>query len=256
MNHLLEYYRIQKNTLFDKVASLQQQMDVEELHDLRVTLKRMRAFFRMLKKIEPGLYPSTEDYRRIKAFFKTAGKLRDIHVQEKEIAKHEKDLGIDLSFLQHYLKYFEETYEKQLKAALDQFDKELYNQYENFLQRELQKHVLYYTYKEVVSFTHDRLKEARKRIDKADTAENLHKVRSILKDVLYYLEIINSEEHVADISEKDVKDSQSFLGDWHDNVVTFDTVQEFKENNQQLAQKNTGTIEILEDYLIKKIHFN
>ncbi len=109
MNHLLEYYRIQKDTLFGKVTSLQHQMDVEELHDMRVTLKRMRAFFRMLKKMKPELYPSTEDYQRIKAFFKIAGKLRDIHVQEKEIAKHEKDLGIDLSFLQNYLKSFKEN---------------------------------------------------------------------------------------------------------------------------------------------------
>jgi CHAD domain-containing protein len=256
MNHLLEYYRKQKDTLFEKVASLQQQMDVEELHDLRVTLKRMRAFFRMLKRMNPELYPSAEDYQRIKSFFKTAGNLRDIHVQEKEIAKHEKNLGIDLSFLQNYLKPYEETHLKHFNSALDQFDKELYNHYENNLQTELQKQELYYIYKDVVSFTNNRLEEARKLIDKAETAENLHKVRSILKDVMYYLEIINSEEHTPDISIQDVKDAQSFLGDWHDNVVTFDTIQEFKENNPLLARKNTGTIEILEDYLVKKIHFN
>jgi CHAD domain-containing protein len=256
MNHLLDYYRLQKDTLFEKVTSLQQQMDVEELHDLRVTLKRMRAFFRMLKQIRPELYPATEDYQRIKSFFKTAGKLRDTHVQEKEIDKHEKDLGMDLSFLKDYLKTFEETYERNLNTALQQFDKELYNRYERFLESELQKQDLYYIFKDVVTFTHTKLKEARGRIDTAETAESLHKVRSTLKDVLYYLEIINSEDNLQDISVKEVKDSQSFLGDWHDNVVTFDTVQEFKENNQNLVQKNIGTIEILEDYLVKKIHFS
>jgi CHAD domain-containing protein len=70
------------------------------------------------------------------------------------------------------------------------------------------------------------------------------------------MEIINSEDTFENISDKEVKDAQSFLGDWHDNVVSYEFLKKFEEENPQLADKNRGTLEILEDYLIQKIHFN
>jgi CHAD domain-containing protein len=256
MNHLLTYYQQQKQTLFQKLDSLEKQMDVEELHDLRVTHKRIRAFFRMLKKIDPSLLPSDEDYNKIKSFYKTAGELRDLHVQDKEMSKHETNLGMDLSFIHDYISRYEEKAEKDFYEALNNFDRNVFDRYEEQLREGLQKDELYKWYKRVVDFTYNKLKTVENKIDQASTAEKLHKVRSNLKDVFYYMEIINSEDTFDDISAKEVKDAQSFLGDWHDNVVSYEFLKEFEKENPQLADKNRGTLEILEDYLIQKIHFN
>jgi len=256
MNHFLEYYTSQKKEINDKLASLEKQMDVEELHDLRVAFKRMRALFRMLKKEAPSWLPPENDYEHFRNFFKTAGKLRDIHVQQKEMTKHETALGLDLVFVNDYLKNLKSQYETDFYKALGEFDNELFNRYETSLQDELGKHDDYELYKWIVDFTYQRMHKVKLKIDKAKTAENLHKVRSNLKDIMYYLEIVNSEDDLEKISDENIKNAQSFLGDWHDNVVSYSTLQEFKEANREIVRKNTGTVEIFEDYLVRKIHFH
>ncbi len=256
MNHLLTYYQTQKNTLIQKMDSLKDKMDVEELHDLRVTHKRLRALFRMLKQIGSELLPEDADYNYIKKFYKTAGILRDLHVQDKEMSKHEKNLGIDLQFLHDYIAEKEEKAEKDFYAALNNFDRAVYERYEKKLNEEITEDELFSWYKSIVDFTHYQIKDTEKKIEKANTAEKLHKVRSKLKDAFYYLEIINSENSLENISDEEVKQAQSFLGDWHDNVVSYEFIQEFEKDNPHLAEKNTGTLEILGDYLVQKIHFN
>jgi CHAD domain-containing protein len=256
MNHLLAYYQQQKDTLIQKMDSLKEKMDVEELHDLRVTHKRLRAFFRMLKKTGPELLPDEEDYNHIRSFYKTAGKVRDLHVQDKEMSKHEKDLGIDLQFLHDYIAEREEKAEKDFYDALNSFDRGVYERYLQKLEQGLHQDDLFKWYRTVVDFTHNQLKKTEKTISKADTAKKLHKIRSKLKDAFYYLEIINSEETFENIPDDEVKQAQSFLGDWHDNVVSYEFIQEFEQVKPQIAKKNTGTLEILGDYLVQKIHFH
>ena len=236
--------------------SLEKEMDVEELHDLRVTHKRIRAFFRLLNKIDQKLLPTEEDYNYIKRFYKIAGKLRDIHVQAKEMRKHEQNLGMDLSFIHTYINDHEKAARKNFESALKEFDRKVFDRYEEHLKNELKKKEIFTWYKQVVDFTFESYKKVEKRIEKATTAKKLHKVRSNLKDIFYYMEIINSEDTFEDISDQEVKDAQSFLGDWHDHVVSYEFLQEFKKEHPQIADKNRGSIEILEDYLIQKIHFN
>lgn len=255
MNHLLDYYKEQNKILMEKVSSLQKEMDVEELHDLRVTLKRMRTFFRMLDKTAPALLPSEEDYKAIRSFFKTAGTLRDLHVQDREMSKYEESLGIDLEFIHAYIKELEQEKEQKVNALLSQFDFSIFDRYEKHLAEQLKKKEIYEWFKMLLNFTDDRMKKAEKRIDQANTTEQLHKVRSRLKDLMYYLEIINSDPNLNTISIDEVKDSQSFLGDWHDFVVSREFLHQYKKQHPEIAEKNRGTLEILEDYLVQKIHF-
>jgi CHAD domain-containing protein len=210
----------------------------------------------MLKKLDPELLPDEKDYQHLKSFYKTAGVLRDLHVQDKEMTKHEESLALDLSFIHDYIKEREKDAEANLRDAMKSFDKSLLDRYESKLANQLNKDELFNWYKKVVDYTFQQLKDMQNLIEDANTTQKLHKVRSRLKDVFYYMEIINSEDSLDNISDQEIKDAQSFLGDWHDNVVSFEFIKEFEKNNPQLAEKNTGTLEILRDYLIQKIHFN
>ncbi|MBN2088556.1 CHAD domain-containing protein [candidate division KSB1 bacterium] len=52
----------------------------EDIHNLRVTIKRLRAFFYLIKSINPD-FKIKKHFRPVRKLFKNAGKIRDIQVQ-------------------------------------------------------------------------------------------------------------------------------------------------------------------------------
>ena len=59
----------------------------EDIHDLRVEIKRLRAFTDLLGWMDPGLQ-SRNRVRPLRRLFKAAGTLRDIHVQRALVEAH------------------------------------------------------------------------------------------------------------------------------------------------------------------------
>ena len=76
-----EYYKSQEQKIRQNFHLAVSTFDVESIHELRVEIKRLRAFFHLIGHINPVFHPE-QDLQKILGLFKSAGKIRDIHVQQ------------------------------------------------------------------------------------------------------------------------------------------------------------------------------
>lgn len=109
---ILSHWRKEQKTFQKNLTSLRHKLNKEAVHDLRVAIKKLRAwlelFHRCRSEAELQL-PSTEDLlRQTETLFDTIGRQRDVEICLEQIAELKKETGLDCppftSYLNHLLK--------------------------------------------------------------------------------------------------------------------------------------------------------
>ena len=81
--------------------------DRDSVHDMRVAIKRLRAFFRLVESLNED-FLAKENCKPFTRFAKNAGSLRDSHVQQELAGKYADDLNVDLQPYETFLKKHEQ----------------------------------------------------------------------------------------------------------------------------------------------------
>ncbi|WP_187696208.1 CHAD domain-containing protein, partial [Xanthovirga aplysinae] len=88
--NLLKYYQLQNQKLQENLTKVKENFDEEALHDLRVSIKKIKALYELMDCLLEKEYFISKKFLPYKNLFKAAGKLRDIHVQQGLIRKRVK----------------------------------------------------------------------------------------------------------------------------------------------------------------------
>ncbi len=103
------------------LASAALYFDPDSVHNLRVEMKQLRAFFRLIECISPN-FDAQKNLRQFRKLFKSAADLRDVHVQQDLTRAWARELPVFFSGYYNTLKQQERPARRKFAAFLYKFD--------------------------------------------------------------------------------------------------------------------------------------
>ena len=260
-----EYYDSQYEKIKKNYFLSIETFEIEGVHDLRVEIKRLRAFFDLIEWINP-YFKSKKKFKEIRKLFKAAGKIRDIHVQQELTRKRISLLNLDLSEYYNLLKQKELAARKGFSNFCKKFDVRVFEAKREEIRKYLEIIDLdYIKFKTEQRFNRliDDLIDFKNKEILAE--KDFHTIRILSKETRYTLEILQkcfpTKEYFNDLNEK-IRAIHQALGKWHDNDVGLqflegmmknDTVQTFfnkksyVEFSKGLGEENDALLNTFEE---------
>ena len=207
---------------------------VDDIHDFRVEVKKLRAFLRLLdikKEDSEPVIPSL-----LKTFYGYIGIVRNIQLYRHNLFKYITANNIDKP--EAYLKLLsdEETYWKKQAEALmaDNNFHEVKEKIIKALPDKLEKPT-------IKKFVEAKLDDLKKQLEDTGNEPGLHTIRKILKDYLYTYDYTNDHAGLPEaISDKgDLKLLTQMLGDFIDKCMQLEYLQpvyldKIKDENEKI----------------------
>ncbi|MDY7560026.1 CHAD domain-containing protein [Pseudomonas sp. 10B1] len=188
-------------------ARLSAETDSEALHDLRITVRRLRSLLRPLN----GL-PGVEQLETAaKAVGQLTTPLRDrevlaAYLQQRGMAEAARQRNHSLSAA--YRGVATSAQLRQLFSVLDAFPR--------FLRASQHQGLLHNLKKRIETRLSKQWKKLH--ITMEDPAHDRHRLRLLIKRVRYAAEAYPELEKTSQAAQKRLKDAQTALGDWHDHL--------------------------------------
>lgn len=232
--------------------------DEEAIHDLRVSIKKIRALFLFLK--EAGLADIKSDYKylgKLKDVFRKAGKLREFHIHKKLLEEYRQRTGENFPALAEHI----EKREKEAKQAWHDFMPGLKLRKLYKTADQLHKAIDGIPAKKLNSRLYDFVKS---RVDECHSfmfephyEEHLHQIRKYLKHIRFIIgqKIGNiHEQFESEIDFRDTKKVEDMLGEWHDRDEFRKLLDEFHSQLDETRQNEISkTYQTFKDEVEKDI---
>lgn len=198
--------------------------DVEGVHDMRVGIKRLRAYFNLIEWINP-VFQAKQNLKPIRRLFKASGKVRDIHVQQELVRRWASELDLEMSEYYNFLKQ-KETEERKRFAdfAKKKFDLKVFQSNWTLIQN-----VLSFISTEYIQFkSEERFNAQIEELVKFKEKENFieddyHAIRILSKEMRYTLEVLQTcfpPKNIWTQLNETLRKVHQALGRWHDDDVS------------------------------------
>lgn len=229
-----EYFFSQEDIIQRNFQLVSKDFDVEGIHDLRVGVKRIWAVLNLLGWIIPEFEPK-KVLKKLNRFFKAAGKLRDIHVQQEITGKWIAEKKLELSEYYNYLKEREWAERKGFSQSCREFSPKILMN----IWYQVEKVIQYLPYDYIQPKTVARFKEMVSQLIEFKKKQNFveddyHKIRILSKETRYTLEILEQSGCIDKNLERlnqSIREIHRALGKWHDDVVGIHMLEEYLEQN-------------------------
>ncbi len=211
---LIEYYHLQIIEFQDKFQRAKTDKEEEAIHALRVSLKKIRAFFRLMEHLNPE-FPQKENFKPFRKVFKEAGALRDIQVQIHLMSAFDKQS--DRKF-KSYLSDLETLAKIRFgkRVVLDLRELSGVNpEIESFMGGGENDGLA----DRVIGFVVDRIEATTSQFHNGTGVDRMHRSRILLKDVYFVLQMLSHlkvKPKPFNILLNKVDQLQSTFGIWHD----------------------------------------
>jgi len=207
--------------------------DEDGIHDMRVGIKRLRAYFNLIEWINP-VFQAKETLKPVRRLFKAAGKIRDIHVQQESVRHWSSELDLEMSEYYNFLKQREMEERKRWLTFAEKFDLGIFQRNWTTIQNALSFiSIEYIQYKSEERFN-AQIEELIKFREKEDFIEDdYHAIRILSKETRYTLEVLEKcfppKEVWTKLNDALRKVHQA-LGRWHDDDVARQFLDSFLHN--------------------------
>lgn len=204
--------------------------DEDGVHDMRVAIKRMRAYFNLIEWINP-VFQAKQTLKPIRRLFKSAGNVRDIHVQQGLVRKRASELGLEMSEYYNFLKQKEMDERMRFLPSAKKFNLGIFLKNWSLIKNSLSFiSTEYIQYKAEERFS-TQIEELVKFKRKEDFIEDdYHAIRILSKETRYTLEVLQECFPPKDIWEKlneSLRKVHQALGRWHDDDVALQFLDSF-----------------------------
>jgi CHAD domain-containing protein len=248
---LLSYSKKRFSAILELSDKLKQEVTVEELHQLRIELKKIRFVVQVLKryyqkeKVEKA-------YKPFRHLFNTAGALRSHHVnlyRTNQADTAGEEFEVRHQFMLHEEK-FKKKFQKALPHELESVRKAM---------KSLQKQMRYFPEVDDKAFVYDLAARVFKKLTAHTPKEKLHQSRHLLKVVLYSSELSEDMrmliEHVFNVEK--VTSLEDAIGDWHDLTLLLKSTRRINKFSpvtmEKIESKRDRKLELIYD-LIPLMH--
>ncbi len=269
-NTLLKQYQKQTE-IFRKYFRLSMERSGEEdIHQLRVSVKKLRALLSLIEKITGGSYNKKKHFALFKDFFLISGRVRETQINldmlrrfgNKYITEHfrqysEKNLSAFIYKMLRRLRFFD-------LSAFERLNSEMVKKTAGIKDDEIKKAAYHYLRELLVQIN----------IMKTYIAgdEQLHDIRKKLRTSEEILTIVKNDNNpeMTDKLKNQIKLIREQIGKWHDYDVFILSLKNYagKEENKSVSsnilktanqvksrnsQRKKRIIEMLDDFNLEKI---
>jgi len=200
---------------------------MEDIHQLRVNMKKLRAFFRLLEfsTNRDFLYKDLNKFFR--KIFKIAGSIREAQVNIELLKTYKPSEKTFLAF-ERFVDLDKPVNKEKLGKAIETLnieEIETINQsfHKFFISRDLTEKKEFSL--DFIGVQIDKIKDI---LANRDDAEKIHRIRihlKTIKPILYVLTKI-PDGKIAESSYLSLKDTEDIIGAWHDQVVLATSLRE------------------------------
>ena len=221
----------------DKHASFQlyfkrtfEKQEVEDIHQLRLTIKKMRATWSLMDLISHGRLNKKLFFALFSKLFDEAGEVREAQVSLSMIEKSNANYLVPYA---EYLREIQKLHMEKLLSTMNEFDFKIFEILNNKLQQEINGLPAEFILRKSAAYV---LKETGKVFalkDQLPDNRKLHKIRIHLKAVIEILTVMNKLNATTglDMLHNNFKIIDNKIGKWHDNIILLSSINYFANQN-------------------------
>jgi len=197
----------------------QTELREEPIHDLRVSLKKIRALFRLIEYLDSA-FDETCNFRPFRKIFKEAGLIRDIQVQIELMKDFDK--SSDRRF-KSYLRDLETGGKIRFRQKLTATNLDGLTPINNEVAAAAERINISGLTGRVINFIAEKTELTTRHFHDGTNSETMHRSRILLKDAYYILQMLQEfdvqPKHLNKLLKR-VDQLQETFGTWHDWEVT------------------------------------
>jgi len=214
-----KYLLGQKEAFFKNYSVAIKSQNVDAVHDMRVSVKRLSTIIRMLNFNERANFRLKKCFKPVRFVYKQFGGIRDFQVLSELLSEYEEKMGIDFLLLIQKCQQRIQHETKQMQRFTRFFQYQKIKRSFRLVERNLNNIPTDIVSKKIVQYKEDRSKLIKIFSDKSNDYYDLHEVRKLIKDISYLMEmsLLELPEFASEL--KFYKEIGKTLGVWHDRDV-------------------------------------
>ncbi|NOR51428.1 MAG: CHAD domain-containing protein [Gammaproteobacteria bacterium] len=240
-NRLYRHYNEQIESFRQHFKSTIEWSEVEDIHQLRVATKKIRALLTLMEIASCGRFRKKKHLKLLSKLFTNAGVLREIQVNRSILDEIELHDGSIDELCQSAIALYREELTKQGEWAIRRLIRELasFNWRKlNKLNRRLKKSINGLSTAKIIEesnlFITSQIETIHKLRSRPDNDRELHKIRARLKSMAEIYRLNNTMVPDEMLQKKigRLKRLENRIGKWHDYTVLISSIEQFIKNGQ------------------------
>lgn len=252
-----KYYKQNLISFLKHLKKVRTKPGEENVHHLRVEIKRIRAVFRLLEMLFPEDFSRKKNYLVFRNIFKSAGKLREIHINKKYFKEHKAQASKATSYIKFLNKEELKAKKELVKYARIFNDKKikiLNKNIKELCERMKEEKIV----NECVSFIKKEAFKIELLLPKRSEIEAMHEIRIRMKSlgsIAFLLNDIDPSKEFKELLET-VKRTETIIGNWHDKEMLSSSLKDFLKKSKNEIQLSELYKDIIKENkkVIKKIN--
>lgn len=240
---LLKEWQISQEAISKNVTILQSGMDAKAIHDLRVAIKKLRAYTKLLEEMddtsnEDQLLPQT------KALFDIVGIHREWDMMDEKLKKRSEEHKTSYPLYAKHIKQVKVTLETLVKEALASYNVEETREVERRIRsiiNSMSSEELSLKCIGIIKKYINKVKRNSTRFDK-----KIHETRKLLKAIFYWIKLFPEESLYTKEQVEAIDEFLDKLGKWHDQQVMLDKIKCYRKNYLPKRVEEYNSIKELE----------
>jgi len=228
-NFILKHWIKQQTVFLQNLEQLKKQEKadtVELVHDLRVGIKKLRAYLKLLgtlsgKKGYTSLFQKTED------LFNVVGKHRDIEMALEGLKVFEKSKKIPYTAFRYHLEAGLEQLWTWVRSSLDDYQQKDLLELTARVEKDLNDKTDEELSQKIKAIVEKELTKSRRLTNRLDGQPHL--IRKLFKDIFYWASLLPKEIFPAERL-KSIDKSLDYLGNWQDLEMLHRKIKHFRKD--------------------------
>jgi len=215
---IISYFQKHRQIIEENLLLCRNPLDIEAIHNLRLSIKRIRVVLRLTTMIEPASFDVSRQLFLINKLFKQSGRLRDTQVTKQLIIDENKQ-GFEP--LLANLNRREAKQRKKFEQAVEGFNSENLSEIETCLIHTLDGVSAQQCLHAGLQLLSNMELDIHEIFYGSTKEKRLHDIRTKLKDINYLNNIFEGSLPVGDhtrISVERLKELGEIAGSWHDSL--------------------------------------
>ena len=247
---ILLHWKKQQRIFSQNLAILRKLPDDKAIHDLRVAVKKLRSYLKLLtilfKKIEeePG-------FEKTGQLFKVLGKHRDIEMGLILLEAFEKEHRLTYTAFRFHLKVALQRTQLWVQNALSKYDDTELSR----LTRQLGLHLKESNKEELLKEINIIFTKENKKLTRLvkHLADQPHEIRKMLKNIFYWIAICPKDFLLNSSQVSKLKKALDQLGDWQDHEMLHSKIKHFRKDFVPASREEYLQLKDLEKDIERKM---
>lgn len=248
---LANFYQEHKSTFEKNFQVVLAEFEVEAIHKMRTSTKRLRALLQLIEYLADGKFRAKKQLKKIRQLFKYAGKIREIQIEMVTLSAYSEKLKIKFPEYAEYLKYREKKEIARFLRALPEIDKKGIIIDDDYILKTIKNIPAKKLNKNVPGFI-ELKKQTLLDLNKLQvTNPRIHENRTHIKQLYYlydHLTELSGQKEILKMKKEKMREIEQMIGSWHDLVNSgpllkaFFKTKDFKKHDKyKTLKKNLFT---------------